>query len=114
MLRWPIAANAPSAMEAMETKTTICCHSCAMPGNAITVARTKMAMAADLGRGGKERGHRRRRALVDVGRPHVERHRRNLEAEADEQEHQPEDQPDAGAWPVALAMPAKLTVPVKP
>ena len=53
--------------------------------------------AGDLGRRGEERGHRRRRALVDVRRPHVERHRRNLEAEADEQEHQPEHQADAGA-----------------
>ena len=49
----------------------------------------------DLGGGGEERRHRRRRALVDVRRPHVERHRRNLEAEAREQEHQPEHQPDA-------------------
>ena len=51
--------------------------------------------AGDLGRGGEERGDRRRRALVDVGRPHVERHRRNLEAEAGEQEHQSERQADA-------------------
>ena len=53
----------------------------------------------DLGRGGEEGGDRRRRALVDVGRPHVERHRRDLEGEADEQEHEAEDQADvlAGA-----------------
>src|SRR5678810_641093 len=49
MLRWPMAANEPSAIEAIETKTTICCHSCVMPGNATTVARTKMAMAATFG-----------------------------------------------------------------
>ena len=49
----------------------------------------------DLRRGGEERRHRRRRALVDVRRPHVERHRRDLEAEAGEQEHEAEDQPDA-------------------
>ena len=53
--------------------------------------------AGDLGCGGEERRHRRRRAFIDVGRPHVERHGGNLEAEADEQEHQAEDQPDAGA-----------------
>ena len=35
---------------------------------------------------GHEGGHRRRRALVDVGRPHVEGHARDLEAEADEQQ----------------------------
>ena len=59
------------------------------------VARAKIAMRGDLGRGGEERRHRRRRALVDVRRPHVERHRRDLEAEAGEQEHQAEDQADA-------------------
>ena len=37
-----------------------------------------------LGRGRHERGHRRRRALVGVGRPHVERRGVGLEAEADD------------------------------
>ena len=50
---------------------------------------------SDLGGGGKKRRHRRRRALIDVGRPHVERHRRNLEAEPREQEHQAEHEADA-------------------
>ena len=95
MLCWPIAANAPSAIEAIETNTTICCHCRVMPGNAVMVARAKIAIAAIFGRGGEERRHRRRRALVDVRRPHVERHRRDLEAEAREQEHEAEDQPDA-------------------
>ena len=36
----------------------------------------------DLRRRRHERGHRRRRALVGVGRPHVERRRRGLEREA--------------------------------
>ncbi len=26
MLRWPMAAKAPSAIEAIEMKTMICCH----------------------------------------------------------------------------------------
>ena len=52
-------------------------------------------MRGDLRGGGEERGHRRRRALVDVGRPHVERHRRDLEAETGEQENQAEYQSDA-------------------
>jgi hypothetical protein len=26
MLRWPIAANEPSTIEAIATNTTICCH----------------------------------------------------------------------------------------
>ena len=31
MLRWPIAAKAPSTIEAMATKTRICCHCVVMP-----------------------------------------------------------------------------------
>ena len=38
----PIAANDPSAIEAMETNTTICCHCEVMPGNAITAARNQV------------------------------------------------------------------------
>ena len=95
MLRWPMAAKAPSTIEAMATNTTICCHCGVMPGNAVIGARTNIAIAGDLRRGGEERRDRRRRALVDVRRPHVERHGRDLEAEAGEQEHQAEDQPDA-------------------
>ena len=62
MLRWPMAAKAPSAIEAMETKTTICCHSWMMPGNAMMVARAKMAMAATLGADAKN-------AVTGVGAP---------------------------------------------
>ena len=51
--------------------------------------------AGDLGRGGKQRGDRCRRALIDIGRPHMERHCRNLEAEAREKKHEAEDQADA-------------------
>ena len=94
MLRWPMAANAPSSIEAMETKTTICCHCVVMPGNATTAARTNMAMPATFRRGGEKRRHRRRRAFVNVRRPHMERHRRNLEAEAGEQKNEAEDQSD--------------------
>ena len=52
--------------------------------------------AGDLRRGGEERRHRRGRAFIDVRRPHMERHGGNLEAEAGEQKHQPENQPAAG------------------
>ena len=41
---------------------------------------------ADLDDRGHEAGHRRRRPLVDVGRPEVEGHRGDLEGEADEQQ----------------------------
>src|SRR6266705_5903968 len=53
-LRWPIAANAPSAIEAMETNTTICCHCAMMPGKAVTVGRTNMAIAATFGAAAKK------------------------------------------------------------
>ena len=62
MLCWPIAAKAPSAIEAMETKTTICCHCCVMPGNAVTVVRAKIAIAAILGAAAKN-------AVTGVGAP---------------------------------------------
>src|SRR3546814_13569262 len=42
----------------------------------------------------EEGGDRRRRALVDVGRPHVEGHRRDLEGEAGGKEHDADDEPD--------------------
>src|SRR5260370_41772705 len=82
MFFWPMAANAPSAIEAMATKTTICCHWVKMPGNATMVVRT---------------------TIVDIGRPHVERHRRNLEAETGEQEDQSEHQPQARGTSAPLA-----------
>ena len=65
-----------------------------MPAKAPSVTRISSAMAASLGRGGEEGGDRRRRALVDVGRPHVERHGGDLEGEADQQEHEADDQAD--------------------
>ena len=87
-----MAAKAPSTIEAMATKTTICCQEWVMPGKRHDGRAHENRDAGHLGRGGKERRHRRRRAFVDVRRPHVERHGGNLEAEAGEQEHQPEDQ----------------------
>ena len=90
-----MAAKAPSAIEAMATKTTICCHCGAISGKAVDGDAHEHRDAGDLGRGGEERRDRRRRAFVDVRRPHVERHCRDLEAEAREQEHQPEHEPDA-------------------
>ena len=48
----------------------------------------------NLRRAGEECRHRRRRALIDVGRPHVERHGCDLERQADEHEHEPERQAD--------------------
>ena len=52
----------------------------------------------DLRRRGEERGDGCRCALIDVGCPHVERHRRDLEAEPGEQEHQAEHDADAAGF----------------
>ena len=62
MLRWPIAAKEPSAMEAIETKTTICCHSDVMPGKATTAVRTNIAIPATFGAEAKK-------AVTGVGAP---------------------------------------------
>ena len=44
-------------------------------------------------RGREQRRDRRRRAFVDVGRPHVKGHRRDLEGDAREHEHEAEQLP---------------------
>ena len=62
MLRWPMAAKAPSAIEAIATNTTICCHCVTTPGNATMVARTNMAMPATFGAAAKK-------AVIGVGAP---------------------------------------------
>ena len=54
--------------------------------DATTSTRSIAANAAALPADAMNAGHRRRRALVHVGRPHVERHGGDLEAEADEQQ----------------------------
>ena len=51
--------------------------------------------ARHFGCGGEKCSNRRRRALVDIGRPHVKRDGGNFEAEAGEQKHDAEDQSDA-------------------
>ena len=62
MLVCPIAANEPSAIEAIETKTRICCHCSVTVGNAVMVARTNTAIAATLGAAAKN-------AVTGVGAP---------------------------------------------
>ena len=110
-----MAAKAPSTIEAMATNTTICCHCGTMLGERVDGDAHEHRDAGDLRRGGEERRDRRRRALVDVRRPHVERHRRDLEAEAGEQEHEAEDQADARPAVRRLGDAGEAdTVPVKP
>ena len=62
MLVWPIAANEPSAMEAIEMNITIWRHSCARPGSASVTTRSVMATAAILGAEAKK-------AVTGVGAP---------------------------------------------
>ena len=95
MFFWPIAANDPSAIEAIETNTTICCHCSVMPGKRRQRHAGKDRERRDLRGGSKESRNRCRRTFIDVGRPHVERHRRNLEAKPGEQEHDAEHDTDA-------------------
>ena len=45
-----------------------------------------------LGGRGQENADRRRRALIHIGRPHVERHDRDLEPETRDQQHQGDDE----------------------
>ena len=62
MLRWPMAAKAPSTMEAIETNTTICCHCGTMSGNASMATRMNIAMPATFGAAAKN-------AVIGVGAP---------------------------------------------
>ena len=62
MFLWPIAAKAPSTIEAIEMKTTICCQSSAIGSKAPMVTRTSSAIAAIFGAAAKK-------AVTGVGAP---------------------------------------------
>jgi hypothetical protein len=62
MLVWPMAAKAPSTIDAMARNTRICCHCGLMPGKAVTDTRTSSAMAATFGAAAKN-------AVTGVGAP---------------------------------------------
>ena len=64
-------------------KTMICRHSTEQPAERLDQKADEQRDRGDLRRDREERGDRRRRALIDVGRPHVERHRRAFEGEPD-------------------------------
>ena len=96
ILVWPMAAKAPSTIEAIETKTRICCQSGTIAGERRDHGADEERHGGDLGRGGEEGGDRRRRAFIDIGRPHVERHGRHLEGKAGDDEDEAEDEAEAG------------------
>ncbi len=54
MLVWPMAAKAPSPMEAMASAATTCCHCGPMPAKAPSVTRISSAIAAALGAAAKK------------------------------------------------------------
>ena len=62
MLVWPMAAKAPSAMEAMAMKTMICCQSGTMAPKGVTTTRMNSAIAATFGAAAKK-------AVTGVGAP---------------------------------------------
>lgn len=62
MLGWPIAAKEPSAIDAIEMKTMICCQEPKACGNAPMKTRTAIAIAAILGAVAKK-------AVTGVGAP---------------------------------------------
>ena len=66
---------------------------------------------------GKKRGHRSRRALIDIRHPHLERHRGDLESERDQHQDHAEQRralsqpPDSAN---AAVMRARFVSPVTP
>ena len=95
-------------------KTMICCHWPSDAGKGVDEDAHRHRHAGHLGRGGEEGGHRRRRALVDVGRPHVERHGRDLEGDAGGDEDEAEDQAEPALALQRRGDAGNETVPVKP
>ena len=87
-----IAARLPSSIEPTDSTTSICCQSTARPEHAFDQQADRDREGGELGRAADQQRDRGRRALVDVGHPHVERHRAELEAEAGDDEDDAEDE----------------------
>ena len=62
MLRWPMAAKAPSSMEPIETSSITCCHCAASSPKGPSSTRASSAIAATLGAMAKK-------AVTGVGAP---------------------------------------------
>ena len=97
MLVWPMAANAPSSIEAIEMKADDLLPVGGDRREGVDDDAHEQREGRKLRRGGEEGGDRGRRALIDVGRPHMERHCGDLEGEAGEHEDQPDDEADRAA-----------------
>ena len=68
----------------------------------------------ELGRRADQQRHRRRRAVVNVGHPHVVRHRAELERDARDHEHEPEEQDRPVALPAASTASRPRTMSSEP
>src|SRR3954471_932848 len=108
-----MAANDPSTIEAIATNTTICCHCETMPGKAVSATRVNTASAATFGAEAKN-------AVTGVGAPSYTSgvHMWNGTADTLKQrpasrKTKPKTRPTFETV-AADAIPAKLTVPVKP
>ena len=86
MFVWRSAARLPSVIDAAASTHRTGCHESCDGKKPKRDDGEQRDEAAGLRRHRQERGDRRRRALVGVGRPEVERHRAHLEREADERE----------------------------
>ena len=85
-LRCTSASAAPTSVVRTISTQRIGRHVSSCVPSAEMSTRISARERTDLDDRGHEAGDRRRRPLVDVGRPEVERHRRDLEGEADEQQ----------------------------
>ena len=92
MLLCAIAARLPSSIDAEREQ-----HQHLLPvegdaDHALDEQADRDREGGELGRAADEQRHRRRRALVDVGHPHVERHGAELEGQAGDDEDGAEDE----------------------
>ena len=113
------AAKLPIVIESSAEIHTSGSQPLPIGSNAVMKMRRKTAKAAAFGPADMNAGDRRRRALVDVGRPDLEGRAGDLERQADE--HQRRGDADAAAAPDVLAalrsrarIVARLVEPVVP
>ena len=108
------AARFPTASETHASTAIAIVQRCSCSGKADDEDPQRQDERSHLRRGGHERGHRGRRALVDVRRPHVERRRRGLEPEAGDQHRQPGQRAARRLAALAAAIAPKPSSPVAP
>ena len=115
---WPIAPTLPTTIVIAASAANAGAQVVAAPISATSKSRRITPNAAALVATAMNAGDRRRRALVDVRRPLVERRDRGLEREADEHDSAtPVEEQHVVATRRAAqraAMPAKSVEPVAP